>query len=292
MGDPPLSDSPTNSRSSDSLSTQAQYPPSEFLQLPEGGIMQEDSDLCRRLPSIVVMDALVEHYFHYASWVYRHVNRVSFLSKWEKFKTGKMNDRNGRVVLATLACILAVSMNYLPQAADWSLGLQGHELYGWESLHAVTFVENAEVLGERCFEISTVALQRHRNSAAAGERVKEYTLDLMELLLIRCHYRTLAKKESEDIWAGAGELVTIGMAMGLHRDPGLDVQTALAKVATGGEPSRERAKVEKEVLLAERRRWVWWHVILLERCTSLHFVPKIGIDILSDGKLSCSGDHC
>lgn len=63
-------------------------------------------------------------------------------------------------------------------------------------------------------------------------------------MLIRTHYLTLSKNESEEIWSIRGELVAIGTAMGLHRDP-------------------EKWKMSREI--AERRRWAWWHIILLER---------------------------
>jgi hypothetical protein len=72
-------------------------------------------------------------------------------------------------------------------------------------------------------------------------------LELVELLLLRTHYLTLAKRDTEEIWSIKGELVTIGTAMGLHRDPG-------------------QFKISKDRDLAERRRWAWWHILLLERC--------------------------
>jgi hypothetical protein len=82
------------------------------------------------------------------------------------------------------------------------------------------------------------ALDRHRAES------RTYTLELVECLLIRCHYLTLNKTDSEEIWAICAELVSMGLAMGPHRDP-------------------NRWKMSKEV--AERKRWAWWHMILLER---------------------------
>ena len=64
------------------------------------------------------------------------------------------------------------------------------------------------------------------------------------MLFRSTHYLTLSKNESEEIWSIRGELVSIGSAMGLHRDP-------------------DKWRMHREV--AERRRWAWWHILLLER---------------------------
>lgn len=84
-----------------------------------------------------------------------------------------------------------------------------------------------------------MALQRRQ----AGSKAL-YNLELVELLLVRSHYLTLLKDDSEEIWTAAGELVRIGTAMGLHRDPG-------------------KWRMHRDI--AERRRWAWWHIILFER---------------------------
>jgi hypothetical protein len=106
----------------------------------------------------------------------------------------------------------------------------GHEL-----LRALP--SDIEELGTHFYNIMRLALQRRQAESRA------YTLGLVELLLIRIHYLMLSKIDSEETWHVKGELVNIATAMGLHRDPG------------------------KEMLLevAERRRWAWWHIILLER---------------------------
>jgi hypothetical protein len=117
---------------------------------------------------------------------------------------------------------MAVATHYLPP--------QHHLLEGYAETH--------EALGAKYYEVSTMALQRRQNET------KAYSLDLIELMLIRAHFLTLLKKDTEEIWYGAGELVTVGTAMGLHRDPG-------------------KWRMHRDV--AERRRWAWWHIILLER---------------------------
>ena len=92
--------------------------------------------------------------------------------------------------------------------------------------------------GAKFYDIAVKALARRQ------EETRTYTLELVELLLIRTHYLVMSKTDSEDIWSLRGELVTIAVAMGLHRDPG-------------------KWRMHRDV--AERRRWAWWHIILLER---------------------------
>lgn len=78
----------------------------------------------------------------------------------------------------------------------------------------------------------------------------------MELLLVRTHYLTLSKDEAEEIWSIRGELVSIGTAMGLHRDP-------------------DKWKFPRD--LAERRRWAWWHIVHLDRWQSFLFGRPLSI---------------
>jgi hypothetical protein len=119
---------------------------------------------------------------------------------------------------------MAVAVHYLPR---------GHQLLDG-------FVETHEEVAYKFIEVSRTALRRRQADT------RTYTIDLVELLLCRCHYLTFCKTDSEEIWSVKGELLSIGMAMGLHRDPG-------------------KFKMHRDV--AERRRWAWWHIILLERYT-------------------------
>lgn len=146
------------------------------------------------------------------------MNEVAFRNHWQKFKDG----RSDRLVLATVANIMAVAAHYLPFNNPLLVGYSGSQ----------------EEVGIIFFDISRSALQRHQ------EDTKVYSLELVELLLIRGHYLTLSKTDTEDIWRVKGELIVIATALGLHRDPG-------------------RWKMNQAV--AERRRWAWWHIILLER---------------------------
>ncbi|KAJ7590740.1 hypothetical protein C8J56DRAFT_540993 [Mycena floridula] len=181
-----------------------------------------DRDLLTMLPSLEIIDGLIAYYFEYCNWIYRHVNQVAFLQHWDRFKNGTSADK---IVLSTACAIMAVSTFYLP--AQHSL-LDG-------------FAETHEAMGQKFYEVSTMAYQRRQNET------KAYSLDLMELLVIRSHYLTLIKKDSEEIWSAAGELVRVGTAMGLHRDPG-------------------KWKMHRDV--SERRRWAWWHIVLFERWQS------------------------
>lgn len=151
--------------------------------------------------------------------MYRHVHPQSFMAAWNKFKSGQSSDR---LVLATLCVIMALAIRYIPER---------HPLL--TSLPPVR-----EQVCERYYEIARDALSRHRAES------RSLSLELVELLLVRTHYLTLSKNNSEEIWAIRGELVNIGTAMGLHRDP-------------------DKWKMPRD--LAERRRWAWWHIILLER---------------------------
>lgn len=58
-----------------------------------------DDDLLAMLPPLHIIDGLVDYYFEYCNWVYRHVHPLSFQEAWGKFKSGQSGDR---LVLATL----------------------------------------------------------------------------------------------------------------------------------------------------------------------------------------------
>ncbi|KAF8656412.1 hypothetical protein AX16_002556 [Volvariella volvacea WC 439] len=185
-----------------------------------------DSDLLQMLPSIEILDSLIAYYFEYCNWIYRHVHQPSFAHHWERYKSGNSADR---ITLATACVIIAVATHYLPP---------GHRLL--ESFDEVAAVER----GAKFYEVGVVALQRRL------EETKAYTLELVELQLIRTHYLNMSKTDSEDVWRLRGELISIALAMGLHRDPG---------------------KWGMHRDLAERRRWAWWHVVLLERWQAFMF---------------------
>lgn len=219
---------------------QSQEQPEEFPAMTP----EYDRDLLGMLPQIEVIDGLIVFYFEYCNWMYRHVNQTTFTQQWERFKSGNSADR---IVLATACAMMAVATIYLPAQ---------HPLL--ESFH-----ETHEEIGLKCYEVSGTALQRRWAESRA------YSLELVELHLIRGHYQNLTKNDSEEIWHIRGELVTIGMAMGLHRDPG-------------------KWRMHRDV--AERRRWAWWHIVLMERyVVSAFLIQRVLIHIHSStaGRLSC-----
>ncbi|TRM68521.1 hypothetical protein BD626DRAFT_451090 [Schizophyllum amplum] len=186
--------------------------------------LRYDRDLIEMLPPLPIMDGLIEHYFEYGNWVYRHISPPSFRAAWARYKNNRSSDR---LTLATAAGIMAVAMRYLHPGSPLLLS------FGARSMDeiAATF---ASVCGE--------ALARHR-----AESPRAYSIELVELLLVRCHHLSLLKNDSEELFALKGEITMIAMALGLHRDPG-------------------KFKMHRDV--AERRRWAWWHVVLLERWQS------------------------
>ncbi|KAF9224345.1 hypothetical protein BS17DRAFT_779660 [Gyrodon lividus] len=204
-----------------------------------------DRDLLALLPSLDTIDGLVSYYFEYCNWIYRHVNQPAFLSAWSRYKTGASADR---VVLATVCMIMAIAVHYLPPR-DRLVAQLGDSL---------------EEICRKFYDIMRSALDRHRAEH------KTYSLELVECLLIRCHYLTLSKTDSEEIWSVRGEVVSIGMAMGLHRDP-------------------LKWRMSKEI--AERRRWAWWHIILLERWQAFMFGRPLTIASHHfDTRLPLAGD--
>ncbi|KAI0786459.1 hypothetical protein C8Q75DRAFT_771832 [Abortiporus biennis] len=208
-----------------SSSTRATTPSNMISRVPY------DDDLLALLPPTHIVDGLIEYYFEYCNWVYRHVNQTAFLAGWARYKSGEGGDR---LILATVCIIIALSTRYLPLGHPLMLSLNG----------------TVEDVGFKYYDIMLDALYRYRTTCRREGRGKGYTLDLVELLLVRSHYLTFAKEDPEETWSVRGELISIGTALGLHRDPGN------IKFGRG---------------VAERRRWAWWHILLLERWQAFMF---------------------
>lgn len=196
-----------------------------------------DEDLISLLPPIHTVDGLIDYYFEYCNWIYRHVNQQAFMRNWTRFKSGSGGNR---VVFATVCILILLAVRYLPK---------GHALL-------TSLPGSGEELESRYYGVMREALQRHFRDLRRDGLGKGYNLDLIELLLVRSHYLTFAKEDPEETWAVKGELMNIGTAMGLHKDPG-DTRF-----------TREEA---------ERRRWAWWHIILLERWQAFMFGRPISI---------------
>ena len=141
--------------------------------------LRYDRDLIEMLPPLPIMDGLIEHYFEYGNWVYRHVSPAAFRTAWTRYKNNRSSDR---LTLATAAGIMAVAMRYLHPGSPLLL-----------SFGARTMDEIAQTFAHVCTE----ALTRHRTEAP-----RAYSIELVELLLVRCHHLTLLKNDS----AGAARL--------------------------------------------------------------------------------------
>src|SRR5215472_17132086 len=66
-----------------------------------------DRDLLALLPSLDVIDGLIDYYFSYCNWIYRQINDSVFMQNWIKYKSGASSDR---LVLATASCIMGVAV--------------------------------------------------------------------------------------------------------------------------------------------------------------------------------------
>ncbi|KAI9063445.1 hypothetical protein FKP32DRAFT_1651128 [Trametes sanguinea] len=205
------------------------------VNVTSGSTDEWDHDLITALPPVPIIDGLIQYYFEYCNWIYRHVNEPWLLAAWDRYKSGTHGDR---IALATICILIALAARYLPPRHALLQGMP----------------DTPEELGSKCYSVMREVLQRFRAAAASPGR--SYSLELVELLLVRCHYLTFAKEDPEETWSVRGELVTIGTAMGLHRDPG---------------------STRFERTIAERRRWAWWHIILLERWQAFMFGRPLAI---------------
>lgn len=92
----------------------------------------------------------------------------------------------------------------------------------------------------KLFDMMETVLGRYEASIGNAS----YSLELAELLFMRAHYLLYANQNGEEVWAAKSRMMSVATAMGLHRDP-----------------SQWRMPVE----IAERRRWIWWTMLCLER---------------------------
>lgn len=181
----------------------------------------QDFDLLSSLPDFALVDEFVKHYFETCQWENRHLHHPSFMAAWHRFKAN-VSIVSDRLTLATVFVVMAIAVQFLSHT---------HPLLE-------SFREPPSKISERFYTLGCMSLDRYRSDG------RTYTLELIELLLLRTHYLTIIKDQCEDLWILRGELVSMAIAMGLHRDPG-------------------RWKMSGEV--AERRRWAWWNIMLVER---------------------------
>ncbi|KAG8893532.1 hypothetical protein FRB99_001891 [Tulasnella sp. 403] len=113
-------------------------------------------------------------------------------------------------------------------------------------------------LSKQYFSLAEVAYQRAQPPNSSSSRPM-LSLDVIEYLLIKFHYLTLRLEageingsgttDIERIWKVRGILVSMAVAMGLHRDP--------AQWKKFGKEERDR------------RRWAWWNILGVDRWQSL-----------------------
>jgi hypothetical protein len=181
---------------------------------------EQDHDLVRLMPPLAVIDALLDHYFEYCTWLHRPVDAVAFMRRWSNYKSGIWPCR---ITLATACVLLATAVFHLPDGHSVSPGQPPVR----------------PELGSRCYNIALMLMGRHGPSTPGRD------LDRIELLLARSYYVALVTVDSEELWQMRAELVAVGTALGLHRDPG-----------SWNLPNAT----------AERRRMAWWNIVFLDRC--------------------------
>ncbi|CAE6455748.1 unnamed protein product [Rhizoctonia solani] len=194
--------------------------------------VQQNLDLLAKLPDVSIVDSLLRHYFENCTWLNKHLNEPSLQTSWTRFKVSTCTDQ---LTVSILFAVLAISLLYLPKGHPLITQLGG----------------NVNMLSEEYFQNCSVALDRHR---ATGPKVP--TMELVELHLLRASYLSISKVDCEEIWTIKGEVMSIALSLGLHRDPG-------------------KWKLSKEQI--ERRRWAWWNVVQLERWQAFLFGRPISI---------------
>ncbi|KAG8693062.1 hypothetical protein FRC08_009345, partial [Ceratobasidium sp. 394] len=193
--------------------------------------VRQNLDLLAKLPDVAIVDGLLKHYFENCTWLNRYLNQPSLQTSWTRFKISTCTDH---LTVSILFVVLAISLHYLPKSHPLAAQLNG-----------------AHSLSDEYYENSTIALERQR---ANGPKVP--TMELVELHLLRAGYLSISKVDCEEIWTIRGEVMSIALSLGLHRDPG-------------------KWRLNHEQI--ERRRWAWWNVLQLERWQAFLFGRPISI---------------
>lgn len=182
--------------------------------------VQRNLDLLAKLPDVSIVDGLLKHYFENCTWLNRPLHQRSLQTAWTRFKVSTCTDH---LTVSILFVVLAISLHYLPKSHPLTAQLNG----------------GIGSLCEEFYQNSTIALERERTN---GPKVP--TMELVELHLSRAVYLSISKIDCEEIWTIRGEVMSIALSLGLHRDPG-------------------KWRLSQEQI--ERRRWAWWNVLQLER---------------------------
>ena len=205
-----------------------------------------DQDILDLLPPLSAIDTVIAYHFDYCTWGKRLIYPSTFHANWKRYKNGDWPDR---VMLGMVCVILAITVQFLPR---------NHRF-----VEEYTVDCTREELGVKYYDIMLTVLSRRDNS----RQPRSYSLDLVELYLIRCHFHTICGIDMEESWVLRGQVVSMCLAMGLHRDP-------------------SKWKMTEEV--ADRRRWIWWNLMMVDRYVSLPlFLFFSFISSFVDHNLSC-----
>ncbi|KAF8335413.1 uncharacterized protein EI90DRAFT_3048299 [Cantharellus anzutake] len=107
---------------------------------------------------------------------------------------------------------------------------------------------------------NVVANRWYNASLIAANRYKKFKnppdLDWIEMLLLKAQFLSISGADHEEIWGVKCEIGSAALAMALHRDPGA-------------------WKMDLEEI--QRRRWVWWNYVVLERWLSFLFGRPLAV---------------
>ena len=182
-----------------------------------------DQDILDLLPPLSTIDTIIAYHFDYCTWGKRLIYPSTFHANWERYKNGDWPDR---VVLCMVCVVLAITIQFLPRNHPFV------EKYIADCTR--------EELGVKYYDMMLTVLSRRDDSC----KTRSYSLDLVELYLLRCHFHTVCRIDMEESWVLRGQVVSMCLAMGLHRDP------SKWKMTEG---------------IADRRRWIWWNLMMIDR---------------------------
>ncbi|KAG8930891.1 hypothetical protein FRC01_002141 [Tulasnella sp. 417] len=176
-------------------------------------------------------DDLISHYFADCVWAYRATHRESFLEAWEVIKASSLIDNVDMKTQNILP-----SLSKIRQLVTLATAFA---IFAISTLHSApeTQLEQAR----QYFVYSEDAYSQHQQHVPFGTPA---SLEVLELLLLHVQFLELIG-EAEKIWQLRGRLVSLGLELGLHRDPG--------RWSAVGNAERER------------RREAWWNTLWVER---------------------------
>ncbi|KZV62328.1 hypothetical protein PENSPDRAFT_758810 [Peniophora sp. CONT] len=185
------------------------YPPAQ-TQRPEYDA-ERDQRLEKVLPNRDIVDGLIDFYFERCTWIFKHIDRISFTTRWQQYKSGAGTDP---MALAGAAIISCIAVYYLPPNHALARTL---DLYHFENAMPGTIHANAA----RLDRADALAMEWYKaffeapKSSRSGRRIS--TMDELEVHLARTHFLAMSKIDTEEMWALRGTLVSAALAMGLHQ---------------------------------------------------------------------------